>query len=340
MDRLKIILLIVFAAAALSIGFIAYRKLSLKPSPPSVTKDELQIPKIKIAINNEPTSATFIVFKILKRLDLARLNGIEIENVPAQSFSGFQALLNGTVDIALYSSTIVSKQNLEMEDKIKIFSPALISDQVIMKAQSAVNIQNLKELNGKKIGVLERTTMPYMEFAVASLQQGIDPEKGIKSIASPIPLLASMLEKKEVIAISSTYPRVARLIASGKAFPVFSFPEYWRSSFNIRPPSVGWAAYSKWIDSHRKEAKAFADAYLTAAIYVIDHPELFDEEEIRREIGIINDQEADIWKNEAGRYLLKSWSDKDIADEIKFLEMAKEVGLIGQDSPTDIFIKL
>jgi ABC-type nitrate/sulfonate/bicarbonate transport system substrate-binding protein len=340
MNKFKFILSLVIVFLVFLSSIFAYKFFTPKQKVVNQAQQDSPLLRIKVAVNDEPTNPTFIVMRTMRKMGFDKQNRIEIESISAQSVKGFQALLNGVVDISTFNSVSASRQNFEMENKVRIFSAALISDQVIIETPPGLKIASLKELKGKKIGIFEKTTSQAAEFSVIATKEKVNPEKEINTIASPIPLLATMLEKGEVKAVSSTYPRAARLIATKKAEPIFSFYDFWKDKFEMKPPLVGWAAYDGWINNHKAEADAFSKSYLEASKYIIDHPEIFDDLQVRQELGIVNDQEAEIWKQRSSMFLPSQWGNEEIANETKFLEMAKDAGVIQQDYPTDVFIKL
>lgn len=296
-------------------------------------------PKITFASTSQINSPRRLILKILKEKELDKKYGIDVVGKEVPTEQGYQFLLSGEVDIAVLNPTTAANANVSSGNKILIFLTSTKPDAQIYTLPDS-KIKNFDDLINKKIGTPEKTTTLYSVMTIVLNKIGYDIEKDFKIITSPMPSLPILLEEKSVDAILLSNSSNPKLISEGKAKILFSFNDYWKSNIDMGLPIVGMGAKKEWLTNHQKEAIAFQKAWQEASKYITEHNEMFDTQEIQSFLEVSNPQEVVLLKEIHTELLSYSWTDKDIKDAEKYLELQKDLGLLPKEVPTDIFVKL
>lgn len=291
--------------------------------------------KVKTVI---PRGSVFVLSYFAARdAGIFRKHGIDIE-VDARPFGGFMAgLPSRQVLVGTYAGLNAVEQMNEGKDLIVIGGGLTSMQDVWVRKDSPV--EKFSDLKGKKLGVFSRgagATKALEVLAVDGFK--LDLNKDIQTIEIAGPALMALLDKGEVNAMFNLSSfSIAAASQPDKYRVLFSPDDYWREKTGAplvwSAPTIAW---KDWVDEDRARAKNLVDALHESWQWLRQNSDKAVEK-YGKLAGVQNAAQAATLKKmlQAGGIFLDKWDAKIVDAQWKFLDLAKQVGIIKAVPPKD-----
>lgn len=278
-----------------------------------------------------PRGSTFVLSYFGARdAGIFRKHGIDIE-VDARPFAGFMAgLPSRQVSVGTYAGLNAVEQMNQGKDLIVIGGGLTSMQDVWVQKDSP--LKKLSDLKGKKFGVWSRgagATKALEALAIDGFK--LDLNKDVQTIEIAGPALMALLDKGEVDAMFNLSSlSIAAASQPEKYRLLFSPDDYWRektgSPLVWSAPTIAW---KDWIDQDRERAKNIVEALHESWRWLRQNSDKAVEK-YGKLAGVQNAAEAATLKKmlQAGGIFLDKWDPKIVDAQWKFLDLAKQVGII------------
>ena len=265
-----------------------------------------------------------------KDAGIFRKHGINVE-VDARPFAGFMAgLPSRQVLVATYAGLNGIEQMNEGKDMVVIGGGLTNMQDVWVRKDSP--IKKMTDLKGKKFGIWSRGAGAARSLQVLVMDAfKLDLNKDTEIIEVAAPALMALLDKGEVDAMFN----LSSLSISAASQPdkyrmLFSPDDYWKQKTG--EPLV-WSgpviAWRDWVDEDRQRAKNLVAALHESWQWLRQNSDKTIEK-YGKLAGVQNAAEAATLKKmlQEGRIFLERWDPKVVDAQWKFLELAKQTGII------------
>jgi ABC-type nitrate/sulfonate/bicarbonate transport system substrate-binding protein len=278
-----------------------------------------------------PRGSTFVLSYFGARdAGIFRKHGVDIE-VDARPFAGFMAgLPSRQVSVGTYAGLNAVEQMNQGKDLIVIGGGLTSMQDVWVRKDSP--LQKFSDLKGKKLGVWSRgagATKALEVLAVDGFK--LDLNKEVQTIEIAGPALMALLDKGEVDAMFNLSSlSIAAASQPDKYRLLFSPDDYWREKTGAplvwSAPTIAW---KDWIDEDRQRAKNVVEALHESWRWLRQNSDKAVEK-YGKLGGVQNAAEAATLKKmlQAGGIFLDKWDPKIVEAQWKFLDLAKQVGII------------
>lgn len=278
-----------------------------------------------------PRGSTFVLSYFGARdAGIFSKHGIDVE-VDARPFAGFLSALPGRqVLVGTYAGLNAIDQMNNGKDMIVIGGGLTSMQDVWVRKDSP--LKKLSDLKGKKLGVWSRGAGATKALEVLS-EDGfkLDLNKEVQTIEIAGPALNALLDKGEVDAMFNLSSlSIAAASQPDKYRVLFSPDDYWREKTGAplvwSAPTIAW---KDWIDEDRQRAKNVVDALHESWQWLRRNSDKAVEK-YGKLAGVQNAAEAATLKKmlQAGGIFLDKWDPKIVDAQWKFLELAKDAGII------------
>ena len=278
-----------------------------------------------------PRGSTFVLsYYGARDAGIFSKHGIEVE-VDARPFAGFLSALPGRqVFVGTYAGLNAIDQMNNGKDMIVIGGGLTSMQDVWVRKDSP--LKKLSDLKGKKLGVWSRGAGATKALEVLSMDGfKLDLNKDVQTIEIAGPALMALLDKGEVDAMFNLSSlSVAAASQPEKYRLLFSPDDYWKEKTGAplvwSAPTVAW---KDWIDEDRQRAKNVVDALHESWQWLRQNSDKAVEK-YGKLAGVRNAAEAATLKKllQAGGIFLDKWDSKIVDAQWKFLDLAKQVGII------------
>ena len=284
--------------------------------------------KVKMVI---PRGSTFVLSYFGARdAGIFRKHGIDID-VDARPFAGFMAGLPGRqVLVGTYAGLNAVEQMNNGKDMI-VIGGGLTSMQDVWVHKNSP-LKKLSDLKGKKLGVWSRgagATKSLEALAIDGFK--LDLNKDVQTIEINGPALMALLDRGEVDAMFNLSSlSIAAASQPEKYRVLFSPDDYWKEKTGEplvwSAPTIAW---KDWIDEDRQRAKSLVDALHESWQWLSQNSDSAVEK-YGKLAAVQNAAEAATLKKmlQTGGIFLPKWDPKVVDAQWKFLELAKQVGII------------
>jgi NitT/TauT family transport system substrate-binding protein len=147
-------------------------------------------------------------------------------------------------------------------------SPETMRNQTILVKKDSP-IKSAQDLVGKTVGVNTLGNLVELSTKAWLDRQGVDPSK-VKIVELGTPLTVPPLVQGRVDASAANEPAVTIALSKGDVRILADDPF---ASFGTNPFLAGWMSTGKWLDSHPRTAKAFADAMQKSVDWIKANPD-------------------------------------------------------------------
>ena len=288
-------------------------------------------PKLKTVKMVIPRGSVFVLsYYGARDAGIFRKHGIDAE-VDARPFAGFMAgLPSRQVLVATYAGLNGIEQMNEGKDLVMIGGGLTNMQDVWVRKDSP--IKEMTDLKGKKFGIFSRGAGASKSLQVLLMDAfNLDLNKDTQLIEVAAPALTALLDKGEVDAMFNLSSlSIAAASQPDKYRMLFSPDDYWKEKTG-QPllwsgPTMAWR---DWVDEDRQRAKNLVAALHESWQWLRQNS---DEtiEKYGKLAGVQNAAEAATLKKmlQEGRIFLERWDDKVVDAQWKFLELAKQTGII------------
>ena len=262
--------------------------------------------------------------------DIFRKHGIDAQ-VDARPFAGFMAgLPSRQVLVGTYAGLNAIEQMNEGKDMV-VIGGGLTSMQDVW-ARKDSPIKTGKDLRGKKFGVWSRGAGATKALQVLMMDAfKLDLTKDTQLIEVAGPALMALLDRGEVDAMFNLSSLSIRAASEPDKYRVlFSPDDYWKEKTGERlvwsAPTIAWR---EWVDEDRERAKNLVDALHESWRWLRQNPDK-PIEKYGKLAGVENAAEAATLKRmlKEGGIFLARWDSKVVDAQWKFLDLAKQAGII------------
>lgn len=285
-----------------------------------------------------PRGSAFVLSYFAARdAGIFRKHGIDME-VDARPFAGFMAgLPSRQVLVGTYAGLNAIEQMNEGKDLIVIGGGLTSMQDVWVRKDSPLH--KFSDLKGKKFGVWSRgagATKTLEVLAVDGFK--LDLNKDMQTIEIAGPALMALLDRGEVDAMFNLSSlSIAAASQPDKYRALFRPDDYWKEKTGAplvwSAPTIAW---KDWIDEDRDRAKNLVEALHESWRWLRQNSDKAVEK-YGKLAGVQNAAEAATLKKmlQAGGIFLDQWNPKIIDAQWKFLDLAKQVGIIKAVPPKD-----
>jgi ABC-type nitrate/sulfonate/bicarbonate transport system substrate-binding protein len=278
-----------------------------------------------------PRGSTFVLsYYGARDAGIFRKHGIEVD-VDARPFGGFMAgLPTRQVLVGTYAGLNAVEQMNEGKDMIVIGGGLTSMQDIWVRKDSP--LKKFGDLKGKRFGVWSRgagATRTLEALAIDGFK--LDLNRDTQTIEIAGPALMALLDKGEVDAMFNLSSlSIAAASQPEKYRLLFSPDEYWKEKTGAplvwSAPTIAW---KDWIDEDRQRAKNLVDALHESWQWLRQNSDKAVEK-YGKLAGVQNAAEAATLKKmlQAGGIFLDKWDLKIIDAQWKFLDLAKQTGII------------
>jgi ABC-type nitrate/sulfonate/bicarbonate transport system substrate-binding protein len=259
-----------------------------------------------------------------------RKHGIDA-GVDARPFAGFMAgLPSRQVLVATYAGLSGIEQMNEGKDLVLIGGGLTNMQDVWVLKDSP--IKKMTDLKGKKFGIFSRgagASKSLQALVMDAFKLDLNEDTQLIEVAAPA--LMALLDKGEVDAMFNLSSlSIAAASQPDKYRAIFSPDDYWKEKTGEpllwSGPTMAWR---DWVEEDRQRAKNVVAALHESFQWLRQNSDK-TVEKYGKLAGIQNAAQAATLKKmlQEGRIFLERWNPKVIDAQWKFLELAKEAGII------------
>ena len=285
-----------------------------------------------------PRGSTFVLsYNGARDAGIFRKHGIDVE-VDARPFAGFMAgLPSRQVLVGTYAGLNAVEQMNEGKNLIVIGGGLTSMQDVWVRKDSPLH--KLSDLKGKKLGVWSRGAGATKALEVLAIDGfRLDLNRDLQTIEIAGPALMALLDRGEVDAMFNLSSlSIAAASQPDKYRALFRPDDYWKEKTGAplvwSAPTIAW---KDWIDEDRQRAKNLFEALHESFQWLRQNSDKAVEK-YGKLAAVQNASEAAALKKmlQAGGIFLDQWDPKIIDAQWKFLDLAKQVGIIKAVPPKD-----
>jgi ABC-type nitrate/sulfonate/bicarbonate transport system substrate-binding protein len=278
-----------------------------------------------------PRGSTFVLsYYGARDAGIFRKHGIDAD-VDARPFAGFMAgLPSRQVLVGTYAGLNAIEQINEGRD-LAVIGGGLTSMQDVWVRKDSP-IKKVTDLRGKKFGVFSRGAGATKALQVLLMDAfKLDLTKDTQVIEVAGPALMALLDRSEVDAMFNLSSfSIAAASQPDKYRLLFSPNDYWKEKTGERlvwsAPTIAWR---DWVDEDRERAKNLVDALHESWQWLRQNSDKAIDK-YGKLAGVDNAAEATTLKRmlREGEIFLDKWDPKIVDSQWKFLELAKQAGII------------
>ena len=284
--------------------------------------------KVKMVI---PRGSTFVLsYYGARDAGIFRKHGIHVD-VDARPFAGFMSgLPSRQVLVGTYAGLNAIEQMNEGKDLLVIGGGLTNMQDVWVRKDSP--IKKMTDLKGKKFGVWSRGAGASRSLEVLVMDAfKLDLNKDTELIEVAGPALMALLDRGEVDAMFNLSSlSIAAASQPDKYRRLFSPDEYWKQKTGERlvwsAPTIAW---KDWVDEDRQRAKSVVAALHESWQWLRQNSDKTIEK-YGKLAGVQNAAEGAALKKmlQEGGMFLDRWDPKVVDAQWKFLDLAKQAGII------------
>lgn len=285
-----------------------------------------------VKVTNPRNSVLVLVSKGGQMAGIYEKYGIALEP-DVRPFAGHMAALpSKAVPCAQYAGTAaIARINQGMELAIIGGGLTVMQEVFVTKDHPAKAMPDLK---GKKFGTWSTGAGAYKAVRAAIMDgYDIDVEKDTEFVQAAPPALIALMNRGDVDAMFNISSLTIQAASQPDKYrSVFAPNDYWKEKTGH---AIVWSAplvcWKDWVEEDRDRASNFAKA-VTESMHWLRDPKNFDEAvaEHGEIAGITKKDEAQTYKDWMAkqRIFIADWNQEVVDSQWKFLEMAKERGVL------------
>jgi ABC-type nitrate/sulfonate/bicarbonate transport system substrate-binding protein len=278
-----------------------------------------------------PRGSAFVLsYNGARDAGIFRKHGIEVE-VDARPFAGFMAgLPSRQALVGTYAGLAGIEQINEGKNMVVIGGGLTNMQDVWVRKDSP--IKKMTDLKGKKFGIWSRgagATKSLQVLVMDAFKMDLNKDTEVIEVAGPA--LMALLDKGEVDAMFNLSSlSIAAASQPDKYRVLFSPDDYWKEKTGERlvwsAPTIAWR---DWVDEDRQRAKNLVAALHESFQWLRQNSDKTIEK-YGKLAGVTTAEEAATLKKmlKEGGIFLDRWDSKVVDAEWKFLELAKQAGVI------------
>jgi ABC-type nitrate/sulfonate/bicarbonate transport system substrate-binding protein len=278
-----------------------------------------------------PRGSTFVLsYYGARDAEIFRKHGIDVQ-VDARPFAGFMAgLPSRQVLVGTYAGLNAIEQMNEGRDLVVIGGGLTSMQDVWVRKDSP--FKKVTDLRSKKFGVFSRgagATKALQVLLMDAFKLNLTKDMQVIEVAGPA--LMALLDRGEVDAMFNLSSFSIRAASQPDKYRLlFSPNDYWKEKTGERlvwsAPTVAWR---DWVDEDRERAKNLVDALHESWQWLRQNSDKAIEK-YGKLAGVDDPAEATTLKKmlKEGEIFLDKWDSKIVDAQWKFLELAKQAGII------------
>ncbi|MBI4321555.1 MAG: ABC transporter substrate-binding protein [Chloroflexi bacterium] len=185
------------------------------------------------------------------------------------------AFLNKVLDVS-FLGVVETFRVWEQGKTIQLFQPIQANHTSIVALKGAP-YKHIKDLRGKKIGSLGRTSSVYQDLMLVTKVMGLELEKDFQVVFGDNLLLEGLLQKKEIDAATLVEPRASITIAQGVFDEVTTTRGIWQELTGEKLFTLGYGAWKDWIAKNQDAVKRIARAIEETQNVLISEPKAYQD---------------------------------------------------------------
>ncbi len=311
-------------------------------SPANVSPSDSNTKLPVVIVGATPPGSLDLGSRVIKKFGWDKEAGFLLELRPIFPEGAVTALIQGTVDIIsiapLTAVGLVNQKNpiVFLANGLTVNCPFFVNQE-----SQATTWQDLK---GKRLGTTSETGPSFTTFKVTmKAKEGIDVDTYFRISHSPFAELIPRLTRGEIDGAIGRCSEVgiAQAIEEAKFKVIGNLTDILFKDGTFKELMLdGVVANRKWTTAQPQTAKKFQETLYKAYEYIKIHPEIYDDDDVKRAYAIDTSPPPTISKIKElvpPFYSFVSWSEL-VDSQYRFFELAKQEGLLGELPPkTDLF---
>lgn len=211
---------------------------------------------LKVPFASTHAGSIKLMTDTVKRHKLDEKHGMSWEPAHLQINALADALILKSRPAGCLASPVVAIANARGH-KLRMFEALTINhSSLLVRADSPY--KELKDLKGKKIAAVTRTSGTYQSFYTVSKMLGLDVEKECQVLFAAPEAGRRFLETGEVEAFNIYEPFPTNMIAAGKTREIIRVRDTWKQLVGKDMLLLGVVAHEEWIKANPELAKKIA----------------------------------------------------------------------------------
>jgi NitT/TauT family transport system substrate-binding protein len=224
--------------------------------------------KVRVGWCAKTVSSAAAPFAIATKLGWYEKMGVSVELVPLPG-SGDCAKFVATGETLLALPSVEPVIVMRAQGaKIKTYYTAYLGNIYGLAVPADSKVQSIKDLKGKKIGVIGMASASAIIVRALAKEEGMDPDKDISVVvAGEAGQTAALVRNGSVDALSQFDTQYALVENAGVKLRRLKHPSI------DKFPSNGFIALESTLKDKRKEAVAIAQGYAMGTLFALNNPE-------------------------------------------------------------------
>jgi len=225
---------------------------------------------VKVPFASTHAGSIKLMTDTVKRHKLDEKHGMIWEPAHLQINALADALILKSRPVGCLASPVVAIANARGH-KLRMFEALTINhSSLLVRADSPY--KELKDLKGKKIAAVTRTSGTYQSFYTVARMLGLDVEKECQVLFAAPEAGRRFLESGEVEAFNIYEPFPTNMIAAGKTRELVRVRDTWKELVGKDMLLLGVVAYEEWIKENPEVAKKIAIVTREAVDLIHNNP--------------------------------------------------------------------
>lgn len=329
----KYIGLIVGGILLVGVGFVAAGKMNTPAKAPPQEAKNLPV----LLLGAAPPSSNDLAGRIMKKNGWDKEAGFILEMRAVAPEVAVPALTGGTVDV-LGMTPLTAVRAVNPNKPITILANGNIVNCPFFVPENST-ITNWRELMGKRLGATAVDGPSYNITKIAlKMNENIDMDKAFRVTNSPFPELIPRLSRGEIDGAIGRCGEVgiAKAVVEAKFKVVGNLTDILAKDPNLGELMMEAMVTTRdWAAAHPELAVKFREALYKTYAYIKDHPEVFDDPDIKKAYALDKSEPAVIAKVKElvpTFYSFKPWPES-IEAQYAFMSKAKEAGFFKEVPP-------
>jgi NitT/TauT family transport system substrate-binding protein len=277
------------------------------------------------AITLASTSASVgLITQLMKRAKLDEKHEVKLDVKLLDPAAAEKTVLLRQVDAGLFPVISAADVNTKGQD-IVLFGPLLYmhSFAIVWKDSPA---NDLTDLKGKKIGLLDKVSGAYRGMQILAARRGLDFERDFQPVTGPPPAVITFLQRRQVDAIVIFEPVVSKLLAEGNFRVLMGMNEEWKKRTPQNWLFLCLAAHRDWLEKNRAAAARITATLLDASRMIAsDSSQVAAEAEF---LQLKTKAEIDLARERLPQFFPTEWNDaavKNVMETVREAARLKQI---------------
>ena len=290
---------------------------------------------VKVPFASTHAGSIKMMTDTVRRHKLDEKNGMIWEPVHLQINALADTLVLKSLPVGCLGSPVVALAHARGH-RMQMFEALTINHSSLM-VRTDSPYKDIKDLKGKRIAAVTRTSGTYQSFYTVANMMGLNPEKDCQVIFTAPEGGRQLLESGEVEAFNIYEPFPTNMIAGGKSRELLRVRDAWKKLVGKDMLLLGVVAFEDWITANRDLAVRIAKTTREAVNLIHSSPEQTIKEN-RASQGIETDAAAKLAEVRLIEMFTPTSLNKDlIASALIEIQKGNEFGLLDAKPTEDLW---